>query len=109
MADSLDRSVVAELLAQSADTDVDDVGTGVEVVAPDLGEQPLATDHLTLVLDQVMKDPELPVRKLCLYRSELRLAARKIEDEGPRLNDVSGVALLRLAKLDPDPRDQLVE
>ena len=37
MTNGLDRRIRAELLAQSADADVDDVGARVEVVAPHLG------------------------------------------------------------------------
>src|SRR5439155_25125201 len=51
MAKGFDRRVVAELLAQPPNTDVDDVRVRIEVVAPDLGEQALAADHLAPMLE----------------------------------------------------------
>src|SRR5215475_14506267 len=64
MADRFDRRSGAKLLAQAPDADVDDVGTGVEVIAPDLGEEPLAADHLTCALEQAVEDLELAVGEL---------------------------------------------
>src|SRR2546423_12385653 len=60
VADGLDRGG-AELLAQPADADVDDVRARVEVVAPYLGEEPLAADDLARVQHEVVQEAELPV------------------------------------------------
>src|SRR5438105_12549221 len=59
VAHGLDRCALAELLAHPPDTDLGDVRAGIEVVAPDLGEQPLAADHLAGVEHQVVQQPEL--------------------------------------------------
>jgi hypothetical protein len=64
MADRLDRGVIPELLAQAAHRDFDDVGTWIEVVAPHLREQPLATDHFTGVQGELSQQPELAVREV---------------------------------------------
>src|SRR4029450_11839415 len=64
MGNGLDRSLRAQLLAQAADADVDDVGAGVEVVAPDLGQEPLAADHLTGVENELVQQLELAVREV---------------------------------------------
>src|SRR5207244_10486568 len=70
IANRLDRCVGPELLAQSANADVDDVRAGIEVVSPDLGQQALAADHFPRVLEQVMQHPKLAVRELCRHRAE---------------------------------------
>src|SRR4029453_9878508 len=61
MPNRLDRGVGAELLPQPADADVDDVRTWIEVVSPHLGQEPLATDDLAGMLEQVMKDAKFAV------------------------------------------------
>src|ERR1700753_1199371 len=53
-----------ELLAQVADVDIDDVGPGVEVVAPDVAEQLLARQHLTRVAQERLGQRELAGRQL---------------------------------------------
>src|SRR2546430_3224032 len=58
------RDVFAELLAQPADADVDDVGAGVEVVAPNLGEQALAAQHLARVGGEMVEKLELAIGEL---------------------------------------------
>ena len=83
--------------------------SGIEVVAPDLREQPLAADHLTLMLEQVVQDAELAIRQLGRHRTEASLAAREVEHERPRAHDVAVFALFRAAELHVDARDQLVE
>src|SRR5919198_6460998 len=64
VADGLDRRLRAELLAQTADADLDDVRTRVEVVAPDLGEQALAAHDLAWVEREMVEEPELAVREV---------------------------------------------
>src|SRR5438270_11288730 len=64
MADGLDRCVGSQLLAEAPDADVDDVGARIEVVAPDLREEPLAADHFALVLQQMVEDAKLAIREL---------------------------------------------
>src|SRR5947209_11452608 len=58
MADCFDHGA-AELGAQAADVDVDDVGARVEAAAPDLVEQLRAGADLALVEDQVLEQQEL--------------------------------------------------
>jgi hypothetical protein len=62
MANRLDGSVCAELLAEAAHTDLDDVRTGIEVVAPDLRQEALAAHDRACVLDEVVEEPELAIR-----------------------------------------------
>src|SRR5690348_6441362 len=81
MADRLDRGIRAQLPAQPADADVDDVRTRIEAVAPDVGEQPLAADHLPRVEHEVMEQAELPVGEIVLRLVEPCLATGEVEDE----------------------------
>src|SRR3954466_12329573 len=53
----------AELGAQAADVDVDDVGARVEAAAPDLLEELGARAYLALVEGQVLEQQELPRRE----------------------------------------------
>src|SRR2546430_618780 len=62
VADSLDRRLGAELLPEPAHAHLDDVRARVEVVAPHLGEEALAADHLAGVEDEVVEQPKLTVR-----------------------------------------------
>ena len=55
-----------ELAAQVADVDVDDVGAGVEVVAPDVREQLLAAEDLARVAQERLQQRELLGRQLGL-------------------------------------------
>jgi hypothetical protein len=57
----LDRRSRPELLAQAANADVDDIGTRVERVAPDVGEEPLPADHLPCVESEMMEESELAI------------------------------------------------
>ena len=51
MANRFDRRFGPEFLAQPADADVDDIRVWIEVITPDLGEQPLAADDLAGAFD----------------------------------------------------------
>src|SRR5919201_1450658 len=64
VADGLNRRLRAELFAQPAHADLDDVRARVEVVAPDLGEQPLAAHDLARVEREVVQEPELAIRQI---------------------------------------------
>src|SRR4051794_41580587 len=58
MADGLHGSL-AELGAETADVDIDDIGARVEAAAPDLLEQLGAGAHLALLEDEVLEQQEL--------------------------------------------------
>src|SRR4051794_26991400 len=62
IADRLDHTG-AELGAQAADVDIDDVGPRVEGAAPDLFEQLGAGAHLALVEHEVLEQQELAGRE----------------------------------------------
>jgi hypothetical protein len=81
MANGFDRRSGPELLAQPADADVDDVRVRIEVITPDLGEQPLAADDLAGALEQAVQKLELTVGEIDQPVAELRLAAREVERE----------------------------
>src|SRR5215210_1173851 len=53
-----------ELSAEVRDEDLDRVGDGEGVVAPDLVEQPLPRDHEALVAHQVLEQLELALREV---------------------------------------------
>src|SRR5438270_12420591 len=96
----LDGCVRPELLAQSADADVDDVRARVEVVAPDLGEQALAAHDLARVEDQVVEEPELAVGEVGDALAQERLPPRQVEPHPARLDHVAVNGRLP-AQLDP--------
>src|SRR5690242_13950351 len=108
MPHGLDR-VGAELLPQPADADLDHVRLRVEVVAPDVREQPLAADNLALVQDEVVQEPELPVGERRDDVAELRLPARYVEREQARAHDAAVLTGPPAAQLRPHAREQLVE
>src|SRR5581483_7354577 len=108
IANRLDRRLRAELLAQAADEDVDDVRAGVEVEAPDLREEPFAADHLARVRGEMMEEAELAIRERGDVLSHPRLPPREVERERPGADDVFAAAA-HVAKLNPDACEQLVE
>src|SRR5919201_2355062 len=108
MADGLDRRLRAELLAQAADADLDDVRAGIEVVAPHLGEQALAADDLARMLQEVVQEAELPVGEVGRAVVERGPAPRQVERQPPHAQDV-GLAGSRAPQVGPDARDELVE
>src|SRR5438105_10679431 len=59
-----DRRIRPELLPQAADADLDDVRAGIEVVAPNLGEQAFAADHFAGVESEMVEQTELACRQL---------------------------------------------
>src|SRR5256714_7903940 len=98
MPDRADRDVCAQLLPQAANADVDDVGAGVEVVAPDLGEQALAAQDLARIGGELVEQLELAVGELDDGVAGARLPAGWGRDERP---DLERVGLLA----DPAPAD----
>ena len=62
-ADGLDHAV-AELAAQVPDVDVDDVGAGVEVVPPHVGQKLFARQHLPGMAEEHLGEGELACRQL---------------------------------------------
>src|SRR5204863_6510168 len=74
ISDRLDRRLRAELLAQPPHADVDNVRTGIEVIAPHLGEQPLAADHLAGVTSELVEELELAVGEVGDLRPDPGLA-----------------------------------
>src|SRR4051794_21700251 len=64
MTHGLDRGVRPQLLSEAADADVDDVGARVELIAPDLREQPLAAEDLARVARELEDQPELALREV---------------------------------------------
>src|SRR4051794_40896277 len=109
MADGLDRRSRPELFAQPADADVDDVRARIEVITPDLGEQPLPTDDLAGAFEQAVEELELPVGEIDHPLAELRLAARDVERERAGAQDVSVRRVFRTPKVDANSRQELVE
>jgi hypothetical protein len=109
MTDRLDRGIGPDLLSQPADADVDDVGAGVEVVAPHFGEEPLATHDLADMDEQVMEEPELPVGQIRASLPDARLAPRDVEDDVAAAKDVLVAERGRSAQPDADAGEQLVE
>src|SRR5437588_3578455 len=109
MADGLDRRTRPEFLAQPADADVDDVRARIEVITPDLGEQPLPADDLAGAFEQAVQELELPVREIDHPVAELRLAARDVERERAGAQDVSVRRVFRSPQVDANPCQELVE
>src|SRR5438093_10895564 len=110
VADSLDRRVLAELLPQPPDADLDDVRAGIEVVAPDLGEETFAADHLAGVQGEVVQKPELAVGEVGDERPESRLPTREVEDQPSGMDDVRVHRIaVRVPQLHTDPCNELGE
>src|ERR1700752_1337334 len=78
---SLDRRVGSELLPQPAHADVDDVRARGEVVAPDLGEQPLPAHDLADVHEQVVEESKLAVREIRGPVADAGLPPRHVEHD----------------------------
>src|SRR2546430_2208303 len=84
MADGLD-GLSAELLAQTADADVDDVRARIEVVAPHVREQPLAADDLARVHDEQVQEAVVPVGEIADELAEPGDAGGAVDGEALRL------------------------
>src|SRR4051794_5541032 len=107
-ANGLDRRRRAELLSQAPYADVDDVRARIEVVTPDVREQPLSADDLARTVDEVVEQLELAVREVDDAAVEACLPAREVECDRARGDDVVGV-VMRPLQLNPDSRQQLIE
>src|SRR5947209_6209832 len=87
VADGLDRRLRPQLLPQAADAHLDDVRARVEVVAPDLGEQPLPADDLAHVAREVVEESELAVGEVGRVLAERGAAAREVERQPAGVDD----------------------
>src|SRR5581483_12254113 len=72
VANGLDGGRRAELRAQAPHAHVDHVRTGIEAVAPHLGEQPLAAHDLAGVRGEVVQQPELAIGEIDAALAHLR-------------------------------------
>src|SRR5437660_1745160 len=107
-----DRRIRPELLPQAADADFDDVRAGIEVVAPNLGEQAFAADHFAGVESEMVEQTELACRQLGGTAVDAGLVACQVEHEpADALQVAVAVAAVRgsPAYLDANAREQLVE
>src|SRR6266545_3703440 len=109
MTDSLDGGLLAQLLTQPPDADLDDVRPRVEVVAPDIGEEALAADGLTCVLDQVVEQVKLPVGEIGHEIPQPRLTPGEVEGQGARVDDALLFDVTPVSQLDAHPGHELVE
>src|SRR5437868_13427813 len=109
MTDGFDRRIRAELLSQPADADVDDVRMRIEVIAPDLREQPLAADDLAGAFEQAVQELELAVGELDDPFATLHLAPCDVQRKRAGLQDVSALPLVRAPEMDANSRQELVE
>ena len=82
---------VAELAAQVADVDVDDVGAGVEVVAPHVGEQLLAGQHLAGVAQEGLGQGELAGGEVDGAAARCARRVRRSSDRSPQVSTVVSV------------------
>src|SRR5438105_10421322 len=87
-----DGSLLAELLPEPPDADLDDVRARIEVVAPDVREQPFPAHDLAFVEHQVVEEPELAVGERGDHVAELRLTARDVEREHLAADDAAVLA-----------------
>src|SRR5258707_13357342 len=108
MPHSLDRGLGAELLAQPPDADVDHVRSGIETVAPDLGEQALAAHDFARVRDEVVEQAELTVGEIGDAVVDVSLAPRQVELE-TRDTHHRCVLAASVAQLNTHARNELVE
>src|SRR6478672_11637544 len=104
----LDRRLGPELLAQPSDADVHNVRSGVEAVAPDLGEQALAAHDLACVREEVIQQAKLAIGEIGDAVFDASLPPCQIELES---SDAHGRRILAasVAQLHAYPRDELVE
>src|SRR4051794_19110210 len=109
MADGLDRRRGPELLAQPTDADVDHVRARIEVITPDLGEEPLAADDFAGAFEQAVQELELAIGEIDQPIAELRLATRNVERERAGAQDLSIGRVRGTPQMDANPCEQLVE
>ena len=109
MSDCLDRGSRAELLPQPPDANVDHVRARVEVVSPDVREQPLPADDLALVQDEVVEEAELPVGQLGDHLPQPCLPLRDVERETAGPHDGAVLDRPSPPELGAHAGEQLVE
>jgi uncharacterized protein YhaN len=71
----------AELAAEVADVDVDDVGAGVEVKAPDVAEDLLAGEDLARVAEEQLGEGKLASAEVDEAVADVRAPGAKVEAE----------------------------
>src|SRR5665213_89719 len=108
MPHGLDRGLGAELLAQPSDAHVDDIRSGIEAVAPDLGEEPFTTDDLACVREEVVEQPELAVREIgdAPFDASLTPCQIELEAADPHGRRVLGPSM---SQVDAHAGDELIE
>src|SRR5215471_8286774 len=104
----LDRRAWSELLPQPAHADVDHVRARIEVVSPHLREQPLTAHDLAGVDEQVMEEPELPVREIDQPLADASLPPGDVQDDAPAAKDVLVAEGGGAAQPHANAREQLV-
>src|SRR5947208_3200886 len=78
------HDVCAELRAETPHVHVDDVGAGIEVVAPDAREKPLLRDRLAGMLEQLLQKEELALGERLAAPADARLPPDEVEREPAR-------------------------
>src|SRR5699024_2474674 len=106
-ADGLDR-LVAELLPQIADVDVDDIRPGIEVEAPHPAEQLGTAEDLVGVFDEDLEESEFAGAELDGAIADVGAAGADVD------GDVAGPQHRRLLRVggtqaQPDAGEELVE
>src|SRR5215469_6516368 len=98
----------AELRPEPPDADVDDVRTGVEIVAPDGRQQLVLAHRLARVLHELAEQQELQPGQGHRARSAVGLEPADVEDEIARPEHLA--CLVRFAaQLDPYPGQQFLQ
>src|SRR2546423_232451 len=99
----------AELGAQAADVDVDDVGPGVEAAAPDLLEELGARADLALVEGQVLEQQELARRERDRPCAGVGGAPVRVEGQAAGTQQAVGRVRARLTQARPHASHELGE
>src|SRR6476619_2867760 len=79
--DHLVVEVAIDLLAQTVDEDVDDIGAGVEAVVPDVRQDHRLRDHASGIPHQVLEQRKLARAQLDLAPAPDRAARAEVEGE----------------------------
>src|SRR5699024_7006795 len=87
----------ADLLAEVADVDVDDVRSGIEVVAPDVAEQLLPAQHVSGVAQEGLEEHELPSAEVTFLPSDGDLPRVQVQTDVPGRQDRARRLLLTAA------------
>src|SRR5258708_5588393 len=106
-AHGFDLRVCSELLAKAPHADLDDVRARIEVVTPDLGEQPFAAHDLPGSLGEEEEQAKLLLCQVDREIAEPNLVPREVEDEPSGSQRPLVVVDARAAELRANPREQL--